>query len=95
MTNSPFQLPDPSESQIVTHPTTGETWEYVNGVWRVSSETEDHTHQEFDDIRVISADDFNALLSANNLYQTLVNSITELNNEINVLENRAVLVLED
>ena len=59
MNMAPFQFPDPSVSQSVVHPTTGETWVYDNGIWIVDGtdtplNVDDNTvtNQELEDLIV-------------------------------------------
>jgi len=89
---SPFQLPDPNIQTTVVHPVTGETWEYINGVWEVAPPEDDHTHTESDitDLHNIEGQ----LDALNTLVANMQITIIDLNSKVQALEGTQFIILE-
>ena len=91
---TPFTFPDPNTpgGQTVVNEATGETWEYVNGVWQVRPPEDDHTHTESDitDINNLQGqiDTLNSLVT--NLQETII----DLNSKVQTLEGTQFITLE-
>ena len=92
---SPFQFPDPNVETQIVHPDTGETWVYINGVWEVQIEEDDHTHVHTHAETELNLTSINnqlaALTSAVNSLQT---SIIDMNSRVSTLEDDTVLIIE-
>lgn len=88
---SPFQLPDPNFQSTIVHPNTGETWEYINGVWEVVYD-DDHTHTESE---IIDINNVQGQLNAvNSLVGTLQQTIIDMNSRVQTLEGTQFIILE-
>ena len=89
---SPFELPDPNFQSTVVHPVTGETWEYINGVWEVVPPEDDHTHTESDitDLHNIEGQ----LDALNTLVANMQETIIDLNSKVQALEGTQFIILE-
>ena len=91
MSMAPFQFPDPSVSQSVIHPTTGETWVYENGIWIVQdsptnpdSDNTDTTNEELEAL----------ILNLRNEISDLQTDIIELRAQLTAATVNNFLILE-
>lgn len=88
---SPFQFPDPSVSQSVVHPTTGETWKYDNGIWIV----EDTPSNPNSTTTVTTNEELEALiLNLRNEISDLQTDIIQLKAQITSASVNNFLILE-
>lgn len=89
---SPFIFPDPNVTTVVTNDATGETWEYVRGVWQVRPPEDDHTHTESE---ITDLNDIQSKLdNLNLLVANLQADIIDLNSKVQTLEGTQFLILE-
>ena len=89
---TPFQLPDPNVQTTVVHPVTGETWEYIAGVWEVVPPDDDHTHTESEitDLHNIEGQ----MTALNTLVANMQQTIIDLNSKVQTLEGTQFITLE-
>ena len=89
---TPFAFPDPNVSTLVVNNATGETWEFVDGIWQVKPPDDDHTHDESEITDLTNIE--GKIATLNSLITTLHADIMDLNSKVQTLEGTQFIILE-
>ena len=96
----PFQFPDPTSQSTIVHSVTGETWEYINGVWEVIGDADPHDHDDHSLAFAAKSIENEVEENEETLEETLVAllqakaDIIELRSKVDSLELTSFLILE-